>query len=86
MEVFATLSKLCARKSTTTKMSGDDPLTKWRIEYVLPNMAAYSKAPEDLKIDSAWMQALQAMFDKKQTPAEAAKSFQDAANQLLQGG
>jgi ABC-type glycerol-3-phosphate transport system substrate-binding protein len=83
MEVFSTLSKLCARKSTTAKMSGDDPLTKWRVEYVLPNMAAYSKAPEDLKIDSAWMQSLQAMFDNKQSPAEAAKGFQDAANKLL---
>jgi multiple sugar transport system substrate-binding protein len=86
MEVFANLSKLCARKSTTTKMSGDDPLTKWRVEYVLPNMAAYSKAPEDLKIDSAWMQALQAMFDDKMKPAEAAQSFQDEANKLLGGG
>jgi multiple sugar transport system substrate-binding protein len=86
MEVFASLSKLCARKSTTAKMSGDDPLTKWRIEYVLPNMAAYSKAPEDIKIDDAWMQALQAMFDGKKSPEEAAKGFEDEANKLLQGG
>jgi multiple sugar transport system substrate-binding protein len=86
MEVFSTLSKLCARKSTTAKMSGDDPLTAWRIEYVLPNMAAYSKAPEDLQISTAWMQALQVMFDDKMTPAEAAQSFQDEANKLLQAG
>jgi|GEM_PF-6204094 len=85
MEVFNQLSKLCARKSTTAKMSGDDPLTKWRIQYVLPNMASYSKAPEDIKIDDAWMQALQAMYDGKQTPEAAAKAFQDEANKLLQG-
>jgi ABC-type glycerol-3-phosphate transport system substrate-binding protein len=86
MLVFKQLSNLCARKSTTAKMAGDDPLTKWRIDYVLPNMASYSKAPEDIKIDDAWMQALQSMFDGKMTPAVAAKSFQDEANKLLSGG
>jgi multiple sugar transport system substrate-binding protein len=85
MEVFGQLSKLCARKSTTQKLSGDDPLTKWRIEYVMPNMAAYSKDPADIKIDDAWMQALQAMYDGKQAPEAAAKAFQDEANKLLQG-
>jgi ABC-type glycerol-3-phosphate transport system substrate-binding protein len=86
MEVFKQLSNLCARKSTTAKLAGNDPLTKWRIDYVLPNMASYSKAPEDIKIDDAWMQALQSMFDNKMTPADAAKSFQDEANKLLSGG
>jgi ABC-type glycerol-3-phosphate transport system substrate-binding protein len=85
MEVFGQLSKLCARKSTTTKLSGDDPLTKWRIENVLPNMAAYSKHPQDIKVDDAWMQALQAMYDGTKSPKEAAVWFQDEANKLLQG-
>jgi ABC-type glycerol-3-phosphate transport system substrate-binding protein len=86
MMVFKSLSNLCARKSTTEKMAGDDPMTKWRIDYVLPNMASYSKHPQDIKIDDAWMQALQAMFDDQMTPAEAALSFQDQANKLLQEG
>jgi multiple sugar transport system substrate-binding protein len=85
MEVFGQLSKLCARQSTTQKLSGDDPLTKWRLQYVMPNMASYSKDPADIKIDDAWMQALQAMYDGKQTPEAAAKAFQDEANSLLQG-
>ncbi len=86
MEVFKQLSNLCARKSVTAKLAGDDPLTKWRIDYVLPNMASYSKNPNDIKIDDAWMQALQAMYDDKMTPEAAAKSFQDEANKLLSGG
>jgi len=84
MEVFTNLSKLCARISTTKKIAGDDPLTKWRIDNVLPNLAPYSKNSQDLKIDDAWMQALQAMYDGKNKPAEAAKWFQDEANKLLQ--
>jgi ABC-type glycerol-3-phosphate transport system substrate-binding protein len=86
MMVFKSLSNLCARKSTTVKMAGDDPLTKWRIDYVLPNMASYSKHPQDIKIDDAWMQALQAMYDDAKTPADAAMWFQDEANKLLQEG
>jgi ABC-type glycerol-3-phosphate transport system substrate-binding protein len=85
MEVFSQLSNLTARKSTTTKLAGDDPITKWRIENVLPNMAPYSKAPEDLKIDDAWMQALQSMYAGERKPADAAKWFEDEANKLLQG-
>jgi ABC-type glycerol-3-phosphate transport system substrate-binding protein len=86
MEVFKQLANLCARKSTTEKLTAGDALSQWRIKYVLPFMMGYSKAPEDFKIDDAWMQALQSMLEDKQTPADAAMSFQTAANKLLQGG
>jgi multiple sugar transport system substrate-binding protein len=85
MEILGSLTPLTARQSTTGKLAGDDPVTKWRIQYVLPTMASYSKAPEDFKIDDAWMQALQSMFAKERTPKEAAVWFEEEANKLLQG-
>lgn len=85
MEILGNLTPLTARQSTTRKLAGDDPITQWRIEYILPTMASYSKAPEDFKIDDAWMQALQSMFAGERTPAEAAAWFEQEANKLLQG-
>jgi ABC-type glycerol-3-phosphate transport system substrate-binding protein len=85
MEILGYLTPLTARQSTTQKLAGDDPVTKWRIEYILPTMASYSKAPEDFKIDDAWMQALQSMYAKERTPQEAATWFEGEANKLLQG-
>ena len=67
-------------------LAKDDPVTAWRIKYVLPTMASYSKHPADFKVDDAWMQALQAMFAGERTPEEAAKSFETEANTLLQAG
>jgi hypothetical protein len=55
------------------------------VEYILPTMASYSKAPEDFKIDDAWMQALQSMFAGERTPEAAAIWFEEEANRLLQG-
>jgi ABC-type glycerol-3-phosphate transport system substrate-binding protein len=86
MEVFSQLANLCARISTTEKLTAGDALSQWRIKYVLPYMMTYSKAKEDFQIDDAWMQAVQSMLEDKQTPAEAAMSFQEAADALLQGG
>ncbi len=85
MKILGNLTPLTARQSTTKALAGDDPVTAWRVKYVLPTMASYSKHPQDMKIDDAWMQALQAMFTGSKTPQEAAKWFQDEANKLLQG-
>jgi multiple sugar transport system substrate-binding protein len=84
LEIIGNLTPLCARKSVTEKLGAGDPITQWRIEYILPTMASYSKHPQDFKIDDAWMQALQSMFGGERTPEEAAGWFQDEANQLLQ--
>jgi multiple sugar transport system substrate-binding protein len=85
MMIFGNLSKICARKSTTEKLSAGDEVTQWRIKYVLPYSKTYSKHPADFQVWDAVMQAIQSMYDDKQTPAEAAKSFEEAANKLLQG-
>lgn len=83
MEILGALTPLTARQSTTQALAKDDPVTQWRIQYILPTMASYSKAPEDFKIDDAWMQALQSMFAQERTPPEAAQWFEDQANELL---
>jgi multiple sugar transport system substrate-binding protein len=84
LEVFADLSPLTARISTTEKLGAGDPITEWRINYVLPALAPYSKHPKDLQISDAWMQALQSLFAGERSPQEAAQWFQDEANRLLQ--
>ncbi len=83
MKIIGSLTPLTARQSTTQALAKDDPVTQWRVKYILPTMASYSKAPEDFKIDDAWMQALQSMFAKERTPPAAAQWFEDQANQLL---
>jgi len=83
MKIIGSLTPLTARQSTTQALAKDDPVTQWRVKYILPTMASYSKAPEDFKIDDAWMQALQSMFAKERTPPVAAQWFEDQANQLL---
>lgn len=83
MKIIGALTPLTARQSTTQALAKDDPWTQWRVKYILPTMASYSKAPEDFKIDDAWMQALQSMFAGERTPPVAAQWFEDQANQLL---
>jgi ABC-type glycerol-3-phosphate transport system substrate-binding protein len=85
MKIIGSLTPLTARQSTTAELAKDDPWTEWRVKYILPTMASYSKAPEDFKIDDAWMQALQAMFAGERTPEAAAAAFEEEANRLLQG-
>lgn len=83
LKIFQYLTKLCARKSTTELLAKDDPVSQWRIKYILPTMANYSKAPEDIKIDDAWMQTVQSMYTDEKAPADAAKSFETDANKIL---
>jgi ABC-type glycerol-3-phosphate transport system substrate-binding protein len=85
MKILGSLTPLTARQSTTAELARDDPWTQWRVQYILPTMASYSKAPEDFKIDDAWMQALQSMFAGERTPEAAAIWFEEEANRLLQG-
>ena len=69
--------------STTAKLGEGDPITAWRLENVLPNVASYSKHPQDLLISDAWMATIQSLFAGDRTPEEAAQWFQDEANRLL---
>lgn len=82
--VFKDLSPLTARASSVEALqSDDDPVTAWRMEYVLPSVASYSSHPQDLLISDAWMQAVQSLYAGESTPEEAAQFFQDEANRLL---
>jgi ABC-type glycerol-3-phosphate transport system substrate-binding protein len=81
--VFKSLSPLTARQSATEKLGKDDPYTAWRLKYVLTALAPYSKHPQDLVVDDAWMQTLQSLLAGQRTPKEAAQWFQDEANRLL---
>lgn len=82
--VFKDLSPLTARASSVAALqSGDDPVTAWRMEYVLPSVLSYSSHPQDLLISDAWMQAIQSLYAGERTAEEAAQYFQDEANRLL---
>jgi multiple sugar transport system substrate-binding protein len=81
--VFKNLSPLTARQSATEKLGKDDPHTAWRLKYVLTALAPYSKHPQDLAVDDAWMQAVQSLLAGQRSPKEAAQWFQDEANRLL---
>lgn len=85
IKVLGNLTPVTARQSATEELAANDEVTKWRIKYILPTMASYSKAPEDLKITDLWMQALQAMFTNDKSPEQAAMWFQDETTKLLKG-